>query len=72
MALPRLLGQHVVGHHLLTASDVAVVSRTATYRDLADYERTWEADDEVSKAAFGEVEPLIGRIAEYLRANGWT
>lgn len=70
-AIAGLLGQHVVGRHVLTAADVAVVSRTQTFRELADYERTWQADHAIAAAAFGEVEPLIARIADYLSESGW-
>jgi uncharacterized protein (UPF0332 family) len=71
-ALPGLLGLHVVGRHELTAADVAIVSRTNTFRDLADYERTWDADAAVAQTAFGEVEPLVERIDRYLAAIGWS
>jgi uncharacterized protein (UPF0332 family) len=70
-SIPGLLGQHVVGRHELTVADVALISRTNTYRDLADYERTWVADEGIAGTAFAEVEPLLGRIARYLGAAGW-
>ncbi len=69
-AIPGLLGQHVVGRHALTAADVALFSRTQTFRELADYERTWTADDAIAAVAFGEVVPAIERIASYLRDAG--
>jgi len=70
-SLAGLLGQHVVGKHELTAADVAVVSRAYAARDLADYERTWDADKKTVVASFGEVVPLIERIQRYLAASGW-
>jgi uncharacterized protein (UPF0332 family) len=69
-ALPHLLGERFSG--LLTAADIALVSRTATYRGLADYERTWEASSDVSDAAFAEVEPFIERLRAHLVAEGWA
>lgn len=68
-AVPGLLGTHFGS--LLGAADVAVVSRTATYRDLADYERTWHATSEVADAAFAEVEPLLDRVLAHLAAAGY-
>jgi uncharacterized protein (UPF0332 family) len=70
-ALAGLLGQHVVGRHELSAGDVAVISRTCTFRDLADYERTWNADEGVAHGAFAEVEPLMDRISRYLTRSSW-
>lgn len=69
-ALPHLLGERFAG--LLSAADIALVSRTATYRGLADYERTWEATSDVSDVAFAEVEPFIERIRAHLVAAGWV
>jgi uncharacterized protein (UPF0332 family) len=69
-AMAHLLGAHSAG--VLSAAEIAMVSRTATYRDLADYERTWEASAEVADAAFAEVEPLLEKIRGHLIANGWS
>jgi len=71
-ALPGLLGAHFVTRGALTAADIAVVSRSESYRDLADYERTWEATREIVDTAFAEVEPLLLRAGELLRAEGWV
>jgi uncharacterized protein (UPF0332 family) len=59
-ALPGLLGTHFAG--VLTPSELSVVARAATWRDLADYERTWEANLEVTSQAFAEIEPLMDRV----------
>ena len=70
-AIPGLLGQHVVGRHELDGADVAAISRAGAFRGLADYERTWDADDRVVASAFDELEPLIERIRGYLVRTGW-
>jgi len=63
-ALPGLLGTHFAGR--LSPSDLSIVARAATWRDLADYERTWEANLEVTSQAFAEIEPLIERVRTLL------
>jgi len=65
-ALPGLLGTHF--GHLLGPVEQAIVARAATWRDLADYERTWQANAEVTKQAFSEIEPLIERLQQLLAA----
>ncbi len=59
-ALPGLLGTHFAG--TLSPTDLSIVARAATWRDLADYERTWEANLEVTAQAFAEIEPLMERV----------
>lgn len=71
-ALPGMLGSKLSSSGLLTPADIAAVSRAATYRDLADYERTWEATSDVTDAAFAEIEPIMDRTRAYLAAKGWT
>lgn len=71
-ALTALLGTHVAPSGVLSAADIALLGRTATYRDLADYERTWEATGEVAASAFDEVEPLLDRVTAHLAQQGWT
>lgn len=68
-SLPGLVGTHFGA--VLDAAERATIARAATYRDLADYERTWEATAEIAAAAFDEVEPLIARVQGLLRAGGW-
>lgn len=63
-ALPGLLGTHFGA--ALSPSELAVVARAATWRDLADYERTWQANAEVTAQAFTEIEPLMSRLRELL------
>jgi hypothetical protein len=69
-ALPGLLGTHA--SDVLSADDVATVGRAATYRDLADYERTWEATAELAGSAFAEIERLIDRVVAHLVTTGWA
>jgi uncharacterized protein (UPF0332 family) len=61
-ALPGLLGTHFSTS--LSPTDLSIVARAATWRDLADYERTWEANAEVTLQAFAEIEPLIERVRQ--------
>lgn len=70
-AIAGLLGTHFVATGVLTAADIAVVSRSYGQRDLADYERTWEATADIAVAAFAETEPLIAKAHEILRSGGW-
>jgi len=48
-----------------------VVTRLSSYRDLADYERTWRATAEILAAAFADAEPLLERACDLLRRGGW-
>lgn len=63
-ALPGLLGTHFGAQ--LGPAQLAAVARAATFRDLADYERTWQADLEVTAQAFAEIEPLMLRLRALL------
>ena len=68
-ALPGLLGTHFAT--TLSPTDLSIVARAATWRDLADYERTWEANSEVTLQAFAEIEPLMERVRQIvLSSNG--
>jgi uncharacterized protein (UPF0332 family) len=67
-ALPGLLGTHFA--HALGPAELAVVARAATWRDLADYERTWQANAEVTTQAFAEIEPLMSRLQQLLDEGG--
>jgi uncharacterized protein (UPF0332 family) len=71
-AIAGLLSAHFSRAGVLTAEEVAVVSRTQSYRDLADYERSWQATPAIAEEAFAAVEPLIERIREILDRDGWT
>lgn len=70
-AITSLLSAHFLPAGTLTAEDIAIVSRTQTYRDLADYERAWEATLSIADEAFAAVEPLIARMRELLERGGW-
>jgi len=63
-ALPGLLGTHF--GHVLGPAELAVVARAATWQDLADYERTWQANLEVTAQAFAEIEPLMKQLQQLL------
>ena len=67
--LPHLLGTHFSS--VLGAADIALVTRAASYRDLADYERTWEATAEIVTEASDAVDALSTRIREHLIDKGW-
>jgi len=62
-----LLGTHFAG--TLSPTDLSIVARAATWRDLADYERTWEANLEVTSQAFAEIEPLMERVRRLVLEN---
>jgi uncharacterized protein (UPF0332 family) len=70
-AVTSLLSTHFLPSGALTAEDIAVVGRAQTYRDLADYNRAWEATAAIADEAFAGVEPLIVRIRELLARGGW-
>lgn len=70
-ALPGLLGRHFVRTGRMTPTEAAVVGHAWQWRTLADYERSWNADADAASKAFGEVEPLLERFADVLRAGGW-
>jgi len=67
-SLPGLLGMHF--GTALGPGELASVARAATWRDLADYERTWRANLQVCEQAFDEIEPLIQRLRELLAEQG--
>ena len=69
-ALPGLVTKHLVPG-MLHSADVTLVARIAGYRDLADYERAWEATKEDAAQAFADVESLIGRATALLKGQGW-
>ena len=63
--LVNLLGTHLPNS--FDAQDLAIVARAQTYRDLADYERSWRATSEVVDTAFTETEPLIRKAEKLLK-----
>jgi uncharacterized protein (UPF0332 family) len=66
-ALPGLLGIHF--GNVLGPAELAVVARAATWRDLADYERTWQANADVTAQAFAEIEPLMSQLQQLLSST---
>jgi uncharacterized protein (UPF0332 family) len=71
-ALPGLVTTHLVPNGPLVSADVTLVARIAGYRDLADYERAWEASRQDADQAFADVEPLVERALKFLQDEGWT
>lgn len=69
-ALPGLLGTHF--GEQLTPTDLSMVARAATWRDLADYERTWHANAEVATQAFSEIEPLMEKVRALIEKSAET
>ena len=65
--LISLLGTHLPDR--FGAEELAVVARAQTYRDLADYERTWTATAQVVDTAFAETEPLIHKAERMVQGN---
>lgn len=51
-----------LGHARSAHSAARLLRDAATWRDLADYERTWQANAEVIAQAFAEIEPLMSRL----------
>lgn len=70
-AIAKLLSSRFAASGTLMAEDIAVVSRAQTYRDLADYDRSWEATRPIMDTAFADVEPLLARVREILERGGW-
>jgi uncharacterized protein (UPF0332 family) len=70
-ALPGLLAQHFVQRGTMSSTDVTLVGRIGSYRDLADYERAFTATREVVDGAIAELEPFIDRIVRVLDRSGW-
>jgi uncharacterized protein (UPF0332 family) len=70
-SLPGLLAQHFVQRGTMSSTDVILVGRISSYRDLADYERAFTATREVVDAALADLEPFIERIVLTLDRGGW-
>jgi len=71
-ALPGLVTKHLVTSGVLQSADVTLVARISGYRDLADYERAWEATKDDAAHAFADVESLVERATTYLEQQGWV
>jgi uncharacterized protein (UPF0332 family) len=57
-ALPGLLLTHLGGAGF-DAADAARLARLSTYRDMADYERAFDATPEIADAAFADAEAFL-------------
>jgi uncharacterized protein (UPF0332 family) len=67
-AMPGLLLSHLGGAGF-DASDAARVGRLATYRDMADYERAFDATDGVVDEALSDAELFIDKALACLVAR---
>jgi len=68
-ALPGLLVSHL-GEAGFDAGDAARLARLATYRDMADYERAFDANAELVEDALRDAETFIEKSLACLRARG--
>jgi uncharacterized protein (UPF0332 family) len=68
-ALAGLIGTHFAT--VFDASERAAIARASTFRDLADYERTWDATAAIVDDAFAEIDPLLARVRDLLVRDGW-
>lgn len=64
-SLPGLLLTHLSAAGF-DASDAAGLARLATYRDMADYERAFDATTEILDAAFADADGFILKADAYL------
>ena len=68
-ALPGLLLSHL-GSAGFDASDAARVARLSTYRDMADYERAFDATADVVADALNDAVAFVDKARACLRARG--
>ncbi len=68
-SLPGLLAAHLKGAGF-DAADSARLARLATYRDMADYERAFDATEDLVKEALADAETFVEKARECLRARG--
>ena len=68
-AVPGLLLSHL-GHAGFDAADAARLGRLATYRDMADYERAFDATDEVVDEALRDARSFVEKALGHLRQRG--
>ncbi len=68
-ALPGLLLSHL-GEAGFDAADAARLARLASYRDMADYERAFDATAEIVEEAARDTSLFIDKALACLRARG--
>ncbi len=68
-SLPGLIAAHLAGAGF-DASDAARLGRLSTYRDMADYERAFDATEELAKEALADAEAFIRKASDCLRDRG--
>ena len=66
--MPGLLLTHLAGAGF-DATDAARLARLATYRDMADYERAFDATQEILDSAFVDAGSFIEKAIAHLRAR---
>jgi uncharacterized protein (UPF0332 family) len=65
-AMPGLLLTHL-GSAGFDATDAARLGRLSTYRDMADYERAFDATPELVDAAFVDAQAFVAKATGCLR-----
>jgi uncharacterized protein (UPF0332 family) len=68
-ALPGLLLSHL-GHAGFDAGDAAQLARLATYRDMADYERAFDASEAIVDEALRDARAFVDKALGQLRQRG--
>ncbi|MBK6514137.1 MAG: HEPN domain-containing protein [Polyangiaceae bacterium] len=69
-SLPGLLASHLGGAGF-DASDAARLGRLSTYRDMADYERAFDATEGLVQEALADAETFIAKAERCLRDRGF-
>lgn len=69
-AMPGLLMTHLAGAGF-DATDAACLARLATYRDMADYERAFDASEALLGDALRDAELFVEKALACLRERGF-
>lgn len=70
-SLPGLIGTHLAGAGF-DAGDAARLGRLSTYRDMADYERSFDATEALVREAIADAEAFIAKAEVCLKARGFA
>lgn len=70
-SLPGLLAAHLKGAGF-DAADSARLARLSTYRDMADYERAFDATEELVREALADAEAFVQKARACLQGRGLT
>jgi uncharacterized protein (UPF0332 family) len=68
--MPGLLLTHLAGAGF-DATDAARLARLATYRDMADYERAFDATQEILDSAFVDGSLFVDKAVAHLQARSF-